>query len=157
MASTNFQFKKASTGLTPGGTFDGTAITTAGTITGGWHDNVLGANTLTITCKMANPATEVGDTCDVYIDGDYSGVVVNLVHFAQIVGNGGAKTFQAVVSNNIPATTTAPSADVSSDAAAGAIRQHGVPALIRARVVTVDATTAGNMSFPLTLTCVATD
>lgn len=92
-------------------------------------------------------ASDVGDTLDVYVDTSVDGTVwVNVVHFAQILGNGTAKRFLAIVS---PASTvmTAP-VDVSADAAAGAVR-HALGHQWRYRLVQVDADSDANFAVTL--------
>ncbi len=84
-------------------------------------------------------ATEVDDTLDVYIDTTFDGGTkwVNIGHFTQVLGNGGAKTFALVIKNDNPGATAV--FNLSTDAAAGATRQIGFGSQIRYRGVVVDA------------------
>lgn len=95
-------------------------------------------------------ATDAGDTLDVYVDTSIDGGTkwVNVGHFTQVLGNGGAKTFLMGLKNDNPGATAV--YDVSSDAAAGATRQIGFGDRIRFRGVTVDASTQ-NASFTYSL------
>ena len=94
-------------------------------------------------------ATDATDTLDVYLDTSYDNGVtwVNLGHFAQMLGNGGAKRYVMTITANSPGTSAI---DVSSDAAAAAIRQIGFGTRLRYRAVVVDASTQ-NVSFNFTL------
>lgn len=94
-------------------------------------------------------ATDVGDTLDVYVDTAIDGGTrwVNIIHFAQVLGNGGVKTFAATITPSA-SVGTAP-VDVSSDLAAGAIR-HYVGDQYRVRYAQVDATTQ-NAAFTFTV------
>ncbi len=91
-------------------------------------------------------ATDVGDTLDVYVDMSIDGGTKwnNIAHFTQVLGNGGAKTFVAVIKNDNPGATAVFA--TTSDAAAGATRQIGFGDRIRLREVCVDAGTQ-NVSF----------
>ena len=95
-------------------------------------------------------ATDVGDTLDVYVDMAIDGGLkwCNIVHFTQVLGNGGAKTFHAIIKNDNPGASAVFA--TTSDAAAGATRQVGFGNNLRYRAVTVDAGTA-NVSFTFTL------
>lgn len=95
-------------------------------------------------------ATDVGDTLDVYVDMSIDGGQKwnNIVHFTQVLGNGGAKTFMAVIKNDNPGASAVFA--TTSDAAAGATRQIGFGQNLRYRAVTVDAGTQ-NVSFTFSL------
>lgn len=95
-------------------------------------------------------ATDVGDTLDVYVDMSIDGGTKwhNLVHFTQVLGNGGAKTFVAVIKNDNPGASAVFA--TTADAAAGATRQIGFGNKLRYRSVVVDAGTQ-NASFTFTL------
>lgn len=94
-----------------------------------------------IQLDVTSAATDVGDTLDVYVDTSFDGGTkqVNLIHFTQVLGNGGAKTFVAVIKNDNPGTTAVFA--TSADAAAGNTRQIGFGDRINFRAVTVDAST----------------
>jgi len=86
------------------------------------------------------PATAVGDTLDVYIDTSTDGGTtwVNVGHFTQVLGNGGAKKFVMALNSSNPGASAV--TDVTSDAAAGATRQYGVADRIRSRSVIAGGT-----------------
>lgn len=95
-------------------------------------------------------ATDVGDTLDVYIDMSIDGGTKwnNVIHFTQVLGNGGAKTFVAVIKNDNPGASAVFA--TTSDASAGATRQIGFGDRIRYRAAAVDASTQ-NVSFTYSL------
>ena len=105
---------------------------------------------LIVQLDVTAAATDVGDTLDVYIDMSIDGGTkwVNVLHFTQVLGNGGAKTFMGVIKNDNPGTSAV--FDVSSDAGAGNTRQIGFGNRLRYRAVTVDAGTQ-NVSFTYSL------
>lgn len=84
-------------------------------------------------------ATEAGDTLDVYIDTSFDGGTsfVNIGHFTQVVGNGGAKKF--IMSFKANPITASNSVAFGTDQAASAALQIGFGDRIRVRAVTVDA------------------
>lgn len=91
-------------------------------------------------------ATDATDTLDVYIDTSFDGGVsfVNIGHFTQVLGNGGAKKFiMSFKSNPITASNCV---SFTADQAAAAALQIGFGDRIRARSVLVDASTQ-NASF----------
>lgn len=100
--------------------------------------------------NVSSAATDVGDTLDVYVDTAVGGgstlVWTNVVHFQQVLGNGGAKQYAAVVTPGA-SVMTAP-VDTSADAAAGAVR-HMLGDQWRYRIVQVDANS--NAAFAMTL------
>lgn len=91
----------------------------------------------TIVLNVTAAATEVDDTLDIYLDTSYDGGTtwVNVAHFTQVLGNGGAKEFAANITNKNPVAEI----DVSADAAAGTIRALALGDRIRYRSVAVDA------------------
>lgn len=105
---------------------------------------------LIVQLDVTAAATEAGDTLDVYVDTSIDGGTkwVNIIHFTQVLGNGGAKTFMASIKNDNPGATAVFA--VTSDAAAGATRQIGIGDRIRFRAVTVDASTQ-NVGFTYSL------
>lgn len=108
----------------------------AGTVTGAWQ--VVGdVDTLTLVLDVTAAAGAGTDTLDVYVDGQLHGVVVNLVHFTQVLGNGGSRRILAALSRQGPQTTPV---DVTFDATAGTTRNFGVPERVRARAVVAGGT-----------------
>lgn len=102
------------------------------------------------TLDVTVAATDAGDTLDVYIDTSFDGGVtwVNIGHFTQVLGNGGAKrlvmSFKAApiaASNCVVATT---------DQSAGAALQIGLGDRIRYRAANVNTSTVNN-SFTFSL------
>lgn len=105
---------------------------------------------LMVQLDVTAAATDVGDTLDVFVDMSIDGGTKwnNIIHFTQVLGNGGAKTFVAVIKNDNPGATAV--FPTTSDLAAGATRQIGFGDRIRFRAATVDASTA-NISFTYSL------
>lgn len=105
---------------------------------------------LMVQLDVTAAATDVGDTLDVYVDMaiDNGTKWHNIVHFTQVLGNGGVKTFVAVIKNDNPGATAVFA--TTADAAAGATRQIGFGGNLRYRATTVDAGTQ-NMSFTFSL------
>lgn len=106
---------------------------------------------LLVQLDVTAAATDATDTLDCYIDTSIDGGTkwVNIIHFTQVLGNGGAKTFVACVKNDNPGSSAVFA--VTSDAAAGATRQIGFGDRLRFRTTTVDASTA-NIGFTYSLT-----
>lgn len=96
-------------------------------------------------------ATDANDTLDVYIDVSPDGGTtwVNVGHFTQVLGNGGAKKFVMALRSDNPGASAV--FDVTSNASAGATRQIGIADRIRYRGVTVDPT-GSNLSFTYSVT-----
>lgn len=86
-------------------------------------------------------ATDVGDTLDVYVDTSFDGGTsfVNIGHFTQVVGNGGAKKY--IMSFKSNPITSSNSVAFGTDQAASAALQIGWGDRLRVRAVTVDAGT----------------
>jgi len=82
-------------------------------------------------------ASEGTDTLDVYVDvlAADAATWLNAVHFTQVLGNGGAKKFFAVLDPSNPGTAVI---DVTADAAAGAVRPALFGAQLRGRYTIVD-------------------
>lgn len=83
-------------------------------------------------------ASAAGDTLDVYIDTSMDGGIVwnNVVHFTQVLGNGGAKQFWAVIDpGGAPAATVTA---IVTDAAAGVVRPSMLGDQLRVRSTLVD-------------------
>ncbi len=105
---------------------------------------------LMVQLDVTAAATDVGDTLDVYVDMsiDNGTKWVNIIHFTQVLGNGGVKTFLSVIKNDNPGASAVFA--TTSDAAAGATRQIGFGNKLRYRAVSVDAGTQ-NVSFTFSL------
>ena len=104
---------------------------------------------LIFVCEFTAKATDVGDTCDVYVDVSIDGTKwINAIHFTQALGNGtDAATEYAVL---IPSgTNTAPTV-ATADCASGAVRGDLFGAQYRARWVIVDADANGTFTFSVT-------
>jgi hypothetical protein len=81
-------------------------------------------------------ATAAGDTLDAYVDWSLDDVTYyNACHFTQQAGNGAARTEFAVLDAAAPGTAVV---NVTSDAAAAAVRPTLFGAYLRARWVLVD-------------------
>ncbi len=96
---------------------------------------------LLVQLDVTAAATDATDTLDVYIDMSLDGGTKwhNIIHFTQVLGNGGVKTFVGVIKNDNPGASAVFA--TTSDASAGATRQIGFGDRLRARAVTVDAST----------------
>lgn len=94
-------------------------------------------------------ATDVGDTLDVYLDTSFDGGAsfINIGHFSQVLGNGGAKKF--VMSFKPAPIAAANSVSATADQAAAAALQIGFGDRFRYRAVAVDAD--ADMSFTFSL------
>lgn len=92
-------------------------------------------------------ATEVGDTLDVYLQHSVDGGTTwnDFVHFTQVLGNGGAKKFEAVW-NALMAPETELAAPGDAALAAG-VKQGPIGDKIRAKWVVVEANANANASF----------
>lgn len=95
-----------------------------------------------VVLNVTTAAAAVGDTLDVYIDTSPDGGTtwLNLGHFTQVLGNGGAKKFTMALRSDNPGTSAV--TDVTSDAAAGATRQYGICDRFRSRSVITGTTPA---------------
>jgi len=86
---------------------------------------------------VTEAATAAGDTLDVYVDVSLDGASwINAVHFDQVLGNGGAKQYYAVLDASNPGTSVI---DASADASAGDVRPALFGAYMRARWAVVEA------------------
>src|SRR5689334_7803739 len=99
---------------------DPVTVVAAGTVTGTALPNSFGNfRQALLLLDVTAAAAASGDTLDVYIDTSPDGGVtwVNVVHFTQILGNGGAKKYWAVLDpGGAPGTAVIA---VTSDAASG--------------------------------------
>jgi hypothetical protein len=122
----------------------------AGTVTG--SAVLLGRHyrELIVQLNVSAAGTDVGDTLDVYVDTTFDGgdTFVNIGHFTQVVGNGGAKKFIMSFCNAAPGASAVTA--VGTDAAAGATRQIGFGDQIRYRSVMVDADANGSFTHAIT-------
>ena len=59
-------------------------------------------NGVVFVLDLTAAATEVGDTLDVFVQTEIGGQFVDIVHFTQILGNGGTKRFFAKISASEP-------------------------------------------------------
>lgn len=92
-------------------------------------------------------ASTAADTLNVFIDVSPDGGTtwVNVGHFTEVVGDGGAvKHIMALNADNPGATAVF---NVTSDAAAGATRQIGITDRMRARSVIVDDSSSAAFTF----------
>lgn len=125
-------------------------VSAAGALTGlQLYDSIV------ILLNVTAAATEAGDTLDVYVDTSLDGGTtwINVVHFPQVLGNGGAKKYTAVLAPQGGQSATA--TDVSADAAANTVRAGILGDQLRARYTTVDVATTTNMSFTFGVTAFA--
>lgn len=97
-----------------------------------------------VTLTVSAAATGAGDTLDVFIDTSVDGGTtwLNVGHFTQVLGNGGAKTFVMSLRADNPGASAV--ADVTSNAAAGATRQFGIGDRLRYRSTVANS---GNFTF----------
>lgn len=87
--------------------------------------------------RITASATDAGDTLDVYVDFSLDNSVwYNAVHFTQQAGNGAARTEYAVLDPSNPGTSVI---NVTTDAAAAAVRPALFGPYIRARWAIVDS------------------
>lgn len=96
-------------------------------------------------------ATDVGDTLDVYLDTSFDGGAsfVNIGHFTQVLGNGGAKKY--IMSFKANPITASNSVLATTDQSAAAALQIGFGDRFRYRAVTVDADADATFTFSLKL------
>ena len=125
------------------------AQATAGTVTGTAVDLAAPGRELSVQLIVSAAATDTVDTLDVYVDTSFDGgtTYVNIGHFTQVLGDGGAKTFVMSFCNANPGTSAV--VNVTSDAAAGATRQIGWGSKLRYRGVMVDADADGSFTYEL--------
>jgi hypothetical protein len=123
------------------------AQATAGTVTGDTVNLQQAWKELSVQLAVSEAATDSIDTLDVYVDTSFDGgaTFVNIGHFTQVLGNGGAKTFVMSFCNANPGTSAV--VNVSSDASAGSTRQIGFGSALRYRGVMVDADGDGSFTY----------
>lgn len=126
------------------------AQATAGTVTGDAVALGRAYRELIVQLDVSAAATDATDTLDVYVDTSFDGGTswVNIGHFAQVLGNGGAKTLLMSFCNQNPGASAV--TDASSDTAAGATRQIGFSDKLRYRGVMVDADANGSFTYGVT-------
>jgi len=102
-----------------------------------------------VLCEFTAKATDVGDTCDVYVDMLVNATWINAVHFTQALGNGtdAAKEYAVLVPSGSNTTVTTATADLAS----GAVRGDAFGSQIRARWVIV-ASGTDDESFTFSVT-----
>jgi hypothetical protein len=122
----------------------------AGTVTGDAERLHRHFQELIVQLIVSAAGTDASDTLDVYVDTTFDGGSkwVNIGHFTQVLGNGGAKTYVMSFCNANPGASAV--VDVSSNASAGATRQIGFGDQIRYRGVMVDADANGSFTYQVT-------
>lgn len=105
---------------------------------------------LEILLNVTAAAAAAGDTLDVYIDTSIDGgtSIVNVAHFTQVLGNGGAKKFYATLDPSNPGTAVIA---VGSDCAAGVVRPSFFGDWMQVRYTIVDGGAHGQ-SFTFAVT-----
>ncbi len=105
---------------------------------------------LIVVLDVTAAATDATDTLDVYVDTSFDGgaTFVNIGHFTQVLGNGGAKKF--IMSFKANPITASNCVAFTADQAAAAALQIGFGDRINFRAVSVDASTQ-NVSFTYSL------
>ena len=107
-------------------------------------------STCQVVLNVTAAATEAGDTLDVFLEKSADGGTTwdTFTHFTQVLGNGGAKKFIALVSDGIaPTLTTTYAPKAHADVAASAINQGAFGDYWRIAFDIVDVATLGNQSF----------
>jgi hypothetical protein len=103
-----------------------------------------------VLCDITASATEAGDTLDVYVDVSLDDVTYfNAIHFTQQAGNGAARKEIAILDPANPGTAVI---NVTSDAAAAAVRPAAFGAYMRVRWVVVEANANANSSHTFSVT-----
>lgn len=116
------------------------APTTAGAVVGATGASFFckqsGFRELCAILNVTAAATEATDTLDVFIDASIDGGTtwINIMHFTQVLGNGGAKKHV-----NISVSDASVAFDAASDLAAGATPRSLVGSVFRPRWTVVDA------------------
>lgn len=104
---------------------------------------------LIIVCAFTAKGTDVGDTCDVYVDVLVGSTWLNAIHFTQALGNGTDSQIEfAKLGASVTGATTV---TATADAASAAVRPSMIGSQIRARWVIVD-TGADDASFTFSVT-----
>lgn len=117
------------------------------------HGIVLGDNykQLIAVLDLTAAATDVGDTLDVYLDTSFDGGAsfVNIGHFTQMLGNGGAKKF--VMAFKAAPIAASNCVSFTADQSASAALQIGFGDRFRYRATTVDADADASFTYSLKL------
>lgn len=102
------------------------------------------------TLDVTAAATDAGDTLDVYLDTSFDGGVsfVNIGHFTQVLGNGGAKKY--IMSFKANPVAASNSVSFTTDQSASAALQIGFGDRFRYRAAGVNTSTVDN-SFTFSL------
>ena len=102
---------------------------------------------MVVTLNVTAAATDVADTLDVYVDTSFDGgtTFVNIGHFTQVLGNGGAKKFVMSFKANPIAASNSVSA--TGDQSAGNALQIGFGNVLRYRGVMVDGDANGSFTY----------
>jgi hypothetical protein len=123
------------------------AVNTLGTAAA----DLAAAKRAIVTLDVTAAATAAGDKLDVYVDLEVApSKWVNAVHFTQVLGNGGAKTFVAVLDPSSPGTSVL---DASADCSAGDVKPAVWGLSMRGRYTIVDGGAHGQ-SFTFSLEAV---
>lgn len=125
----------------------GSAARTVSAGTNGSEVRLPAAPAYAFCLDVTAAATDVGDTLDVFVQTLIGGQWVDVVHFTQVLGNGGAKRYFAKVSAGLAETMF----ENGSALAAGSVR-HLCGDAWRGRYVFVDANANGSMTFQLSAT-----
>lgn len=117
------------------------------------HGIALGDNykQMIAVLDLTAAANDVGDTLDVYLDTSFDGGVsfVNIGHFTQILGNGGAKKF--IMSFKAAPIAASNCVSFTADQSASAALQIGFGDRFRYRATTVDANANASFTYSLKL------
>jgi hypothetical protein len=98
---------------------------------------------LSVLLDISASATDAADTLDVYVDALIGAKWVNAAHFTQQAGNGAAQSEVAILDPSNPGTAAL---NVTTDAAAGAVRPAVFGSKLRARWAIVDGLANANQS-----------
>lgn len=123
------------------------AQATAGTVTGTAVSLQQRFEEMVAVLNVTAAGTDAGDTLDVYVDTSFDGGTsfVNIGHFTQVLGNGGAKKYIMCFKAN--PITASNSVSASADQAAGAALQIGFGSQLRYRGVMVDGDANGSFTY----------
>ena len=126
------------------------AASAARTANGNGSDfDVGGHDTVAIVLDVTAAATAAGDTLDVSVEAKFGSTYIEIVHFTQVLGDGGAKRFVAIIKTEQLAIADYSTATLS----AGQIR-HFLTETIRAKWAIVDAG-GGTQSFTFSVNAYA--
>ncbi len=102
-----------------------------------------GFEALVFQCELTAAATDVGDTLDVFVQTTIDGTTwLDVVHFTQMLGNGGAKRFVSKVSASLALTEY----ETGTALGAAAVR-HVFGSQWRVRWAVVDADADASFTF----------